>query len=108
MDIESRLNELESRANLEDERWQLLDGKITALSLIFHAIGKPICAVNPSLLPLIINNLRMYEESARRRNDHEATIAHFRFCREIFEAFAETLEKEAPPPEGGEEPQKEK
>jgi hypothetical protein len=102
-DIESRLKELENRARLDDERWQMMDGKITALSLIFHAIGKPICALNPALLPLIINNLRIYEESARKRNNHEASIAHFRFCRETFEAFAESLEKDATPPDGADD-----
>jgi hypothetical protein len=108
MAIESRLKELEKRARVDDERWQTLGGQLTALPLIFRAIGIPICALNPSLLSPIIKNLRAYEKAARLRNDHDAAIQQFRLCREAFEAYAEEIGKGASPLEDGDEPRKQK
>jgi hypothetical protein len=83
--IEKRLASLEKRATAYDELWHAVNGQNKALGLIFTAIGVPICAANPSLLPKIIANLLTYEETARMANEHAATILQFRGTRESFE-----------------------
>jgi hypothetical protein len=85
-DIEKRLEALEKRGRVDDERWQIIDAQTKAFSLILHAIGAPICATQPKILPLIIKNLRTFENSARLTNEHAKVIEEFRFAREFFES----------------------
>jgi hypothetical protein len=100
MDIEKRLKTLEKRARTDDERWQMLDAQIKAFRLIFPSIGASICAGNPSILSIIIANLRTYEESARMMNEHAMTIREFQFAREFFESRRKTGEGDLPSADG--------
>ena len=87
-DIETRLQALEKRARIEDERWQALFARIGAISSIFTAIGAPICAGNPTRLRAISANLRTYEDAARMQNEHTEAIRQFRHTRKFFELRA--------------------
>jgi len=85
-DIESRLKVLEERARNDDERWQMQDDLTKAYRLILTAIGAPICAANRSLFPIIIKNLKGYEDEARLQNRHATMIQELLYAREFFES----------------------
>jgi len=87
-DIEKRLKALERRAQQGEENLRILNARIKAQSMIFTAIGLPICASIPSLSAQIIENLRNCEEVARSMNGRTALIREFREVRESLEGPA--------------------
>jgi hypothetical protein len=86
-DIEKRLKTLEKRAQIDDQRWQMLDAQMTAFDLIFKAIGRSIGAANQATLQATIMNLRTYEDVARMQNEHSVMIRHLRETRLFFESL---------------------
>jgi len=107
-DIEKRLKALEKRARIDNERWQIVDAQLKAFSLIIDAIGAPICAATPSILPTIILNLQNYEKAARVQNKHDATIQRLRHARKFFETRAAKVGKGDPPTGGADMPHQKK
>jgi hypothetical protein len=95
-DIERRLKALEKRAALDYEAILKIDGRSRAYRLIFHAIGAPIVAAMPEILPAIIKKLDGYEREARWQNSHASTIAALRDAREIFQSLAKSIPPNSP------------
>jgi hypothetical protein len=83
--VEYRLKALEKRTRIDDERWQTLAAQQTAFTMIFEAIGAPVCAASPVVFKTIIKNLKTFEVTARMTNEHAKTIEEFRHLREFFE-----------------------
>jgi hypothetical protein len=84
-DIETRIKALEMRARANDERWQMLEGQMKGISLIFDSLGIALAAMNSSILRAIIQNLRTFEDTSRQMNAHAATISQLHYAREFFE-----------------------
>jgi hypothetical protein len=92
-DIETRLKALEKHAQMDDQKWQAEQSYVKALSFIFDSIGEPLCAANPSILPLIIENLKSYLKRSRIRSESPAVIGQLRQTLEFFEKQAAKIEK---------------
>ena len=92
-DIEKRLKALEKHAQIENQKWQAAQSHFKAFSLIFDAIGAPICAANPSILPSIIENLKAYLKRSRIQNEHAVLIGQLRQTLEFFEERMAKIEK---------------
>jgi hypothetical protein len=90
------LKALEKRARADDERWRMLDAQTKAIDMIRQSIAAPICAHAPVLLPVIIKNLREFENEARRLNAHAKTIVELRDARQFFEGFANKIKRGRP------------
>jgi len=106
--IEKRLKALEKQMRLENEHWHAIQSRLKALSLIIDCIGAPICAANPSLLSVIIKNIKGYEKEARIQNQHADLLWQLRQAREFFELRITNLKKGGSKPLSGGEPQKRK
>jgi hypothetical protein len=112
VDIEQRLNALEKRARIDDERWQSLNAQQNAIPIIWRMVLRPVCAANPALLATIILNLKTCEKEFRRKNEHTALIREFRRTRSSFESLAGIFSKKISNPDRprsqGEPPRKKK
>jgi hypothetical protein len=95
-DIEQRLKALEKRARTDDERWRMLDAQTQATAIIRQSIARPICAAMPKLLPVIVRNLREFEDDSRRLNAHSKMIAEIRVARQFFERLAKKIAPDRP------------
>jgi hypothetical protein len=105
--IETRLKVLEKRARTDDERWQMLEGQMKGISLVFDSIGAPLAAINPSILQIIIQNLQSYENTARQMNAHAATISQLHSARKFFEGRrSKIVGGGSIPPDGSRPPRK--
>ena len=92
-EIEKRLAALEKRARTDDIRWQMLDADLKAFRIIIECIGRPVCAANPALTPIIIKNLKAFEDDARLLNLHSSTVSRLRGRREYFEQVSEKISR---------------
>lgn len=95
-DLEKRLKALEKAAVRNEEHMQHLEGQAMALSLIFNAIGAPLCTKLPAILPAIISNLRNYEKAERAQNGHASAIEQLQRTRIFFEAHLKKIERGPP------------
>jgi hypothetical protein len=104
MEIAKRLDALEKRTQLDDERWQALDAEIKALFLVFQCIVVPVCASDPSMSRAIIANLLTFEDGARLQNEHERTIRKLRKLREFLVSQMAEIGKGDPGPSNNDKP----
>ena len=85
VNITDRLNALENRVQQNEEKLLSLNARSKAHSMIFTAIGVPLCAVSPATAAQIITCLLSYEKEARAQNARASLIREFREVRESLE-----------------------
>jgi hypothetical protein len=87
--IDQRLQALEQRAEIENERWELLKEHPKALTMIYAAIAGALSEDNPLLASKIVKYLQISEKDAVQQNAHTVILQVLRHALSFFQALAE-------------------